>query len=47
MAKFKPKGSKKAQAAGSGRGVIPCAIIVLLGMTFMFWLLYEMMKSGK
>jgi hypothetical protein len=47
MARFKPAGSKKATAAGAGRGVVPCAIIILLGMAFMFWLLYEMMKSGK
>ena len=47
MARFKPVGSKKAKAANSGRGVVPCAIIVVLGFTLMFWLLYEMMKSGK
>jgi hypothetical protein len=47
MARFKPAGSKKVRAAGSGRGIVPCAIIILLGFTVMFWLLYEMMKSGK
>lgn len=47
MARFKPAGSKKAQSPSSGRGVVPCAIIVILGITLMFWLLYEMMKSGK
>jgi hypothetical protein len=47
MARFKPAGSRKAQATGSKRGVVPCAIIILLGFAVMIWLLYEMMKSGK
>jgi len=50
MARFKPAGSRKARATGSTgskRGVVPCAIIILLGFAVMIWLLYEMMKSGK
>jgi hypothetical protein len=47
MAKFKAAGSKKVQAAGSKRGIVPCAIIILLGFALMFGLLYEMMKSAK
>jgi hypothetical protein len=47
MARFKPAGSKKARSAASGRGIVPCAVIIILGITLMFWLLYEMMKSGK
>jgi len=47
MARFKPAGSRKARTTGERRGLIPCAIVILLGFTVMFWLLYEMMKSGK
>jgi hypothetical protein len=47
MARFKPAGSRKARSTGSKRGIVPCAIIILLGFAVMIWLLYEMMKSGK
>jgi hypothetical protein len=47
MARFKPAGSKRAQAAGSKRGLIPCALLILSGFALMFWLLYELLKSGK
>jgi hypothetical protein len=47
MARFKPVGSRKARTAETKRGIVPCAIIILLGFAVMTWLLYEMMKSGK
>jgi len=47
MAKFKAAGSRKAQAPNSKRGLIPCSIIVLLGLGIVFWLLYAVLTSGK
>ncbi len=47
MARFKPAGSRKSAAGASKRGLIPCSIIIVLGFVLMFWLLYELLKSGK
>jgi hypothetical protein len=47
MARFKPAGSKKTPAANSARGLVPCAFIILLGFAVVFWLFYEVLKSGK
>jgi len=47
MARFKPAGAKKASSGGPKRGLIPCAIIILFGFALIFWLLYELLKSGK
>jgi hypothetical protein len=47
MARFKPAGSKKAPAVKSARGLVPCAIIIVLGFAVVFWLFYEVLKSGK
>ena len=47
MAKFKPAGSRKAKAARSNRGAIPCFILILAGFTLISLLFYEILKSGK
>jgi len=48
MAKFKPAGSRKSKAApDSKRGLIPCAVIVVLGFVLIFWLLYLVLRSGS
>ena len=46
MARFKPAGSRKSAAVSNKRGIVPCAIIIVLGFAFMFWLLYELLKSS-
>jgi hypothetical protein len=47
MAKFKPAGSKRTKAApDSKRGLLPCAVIVLLGFGLIFWLFYLVLNSG-
>ena len=45
MARFKPAGSKKAKAAAGNRGFIPCLIVLVLGFTVLFVLLYAVLKS--
>ena len=48
MAKFKPAGSKKTKAApDSKRGLLPCALIVVLGFALIFWLFYLVLRSGS
>jgi hypothetical protein len=47
MAKFKPAGSKKSKPApDSKRGLLPCAIVVLLGFLLIFGLMYLVISSG-
>jgi len=47
MAKFKPAGSRKpAGQSSSKRGLIPCAVLILLGFALLFLLFYEILKSG-
>jgi hypothetical protein len=46
MAKFKPAGSRKPTSRGPNRGFIPCAILIVGGFAFLFFLFYEILKSG-
>jgi hypothetical protein len=47
MAKFKPAGSRKPARKSSARGIVPCAILIVTGFALMFFLFYELLKSGK
>jgi len=47
MAKYKPVGSKKAKAPNAKRGLIPCAILIVTGFAIIFFLFYEILKSGR
>ena len=47
MAKFKPAGSRKPKAADSKRGLIPCLFLVLIGIAFITWLFWALLKSGR
>jgi hypothetical protein len=44
MAKYKLAGSKK-KKPDSNRGVLPCAVVVLLGFGLIFWLFYLVLRS--
>jgi hypothetical protein len=46
MAKYKPAGSRKVRPEKSNRGLIPCAILILTGFALMFFLFYEILKTG-
>lgn len=47
MAKFKPAGSKKREAAPAPtRGLIPCAFVILAGMVLIGLLLYYSLQSS-
>ena len=45
MAKFRPVGSKR-KKTDSKRGLIPCAVIIVLGFALIFGLMYLVMRSG-
>jgi hypothetical protein len=47
MAKYKPAGSRKVKAQSSKRGLIPCAILIVTGFAIIFFLFYEILKSGR
>ncbi|HLX44861.1 MAG TPA: hypothetical protein VKR43_15550 [Bryobacteraceae bacterium] len=47
MAKYKPVGSRKAKAPNAKRGLIPCAILIVVGFSVIFYLFYEILKSGR
>jgi hypothetical protein len=50
MARFRPPGSKnpkKVDAKKAARGMIPCLLILVLGLALMFLVFYEFMNSGK
>jgi hypothetical protein len=50
MARFRPPGSKnpkKADAAKTARGLIPCLLILVFGLALIFFLFYEFLNSGK
>jgi len=48
MAKFKPAGSKKSKTTPKPtRGLIPCAVIILMGFALIFWLFYLVLRSGS
>ena len=47
MAKYKAAGSKKDAGPSSKRGLIPCAIILLIGFGIMFLLFYFSLRSGN
>jgi hypothetical protein len=47
MAKYRPAGSKKTKAPAPTRGLIPCAIIVLLGFGVIYLLFYLLLESGQ
>jgi len=46
MAKFKPAGSRK-KKTDSKRGLLPCAVIIVLGFGLIFWLFYLVLRSGN
>jgi hypothetical protein len=45
MAKYKPAGSKKPEAPAPTRGVLPCAVIILIGMLLIGLLFYYSLQS--
>jgi hypothetical protein len=47
MARFKPAGTRKAKAADSKRGLIPCAILLLAGFALIGYMMYAVLTSGK
>jgi len=47
MAKYKLAGSKRAKAPAPTRGLIPCAIVVIIGLGVMFLLFYLVLGSGQ
>jgi hypothetical protein len=47
MAKYRPARPRRTASAKSNRGLIPCAIVILLGFALIFLLMYEVLKSGK
>ena len=47
MAKFKPAGGKKRETPASTRGLIPCAVLVILGLGIIFGLMYFSLQTGK
>jgi hypothetical protein len=46
MAKYKPAGSRKDKAPSAKRGLIPCAIVIIMGFSLLFWLFYLSLQSG-
>jgi len=46
MAKFKPKGSRKASSARSNKSAIPCLILVVAGIAIISLLFYAILKNG-
>jgi hypothetical protein len=46
MAKVKPAGGKKREAPASTRGLIPCALIVLIGMGLISLLMFYSLKGS-
>ena len=47
MAKYKLAGSKRTKPPAPTRGLIPCAIIVILGFAVIFVLFYLVLQSGQ
>jgi len=50
MARFRPPGSKnpkKTDAKQAARGLVPCLLILVLGLVLIFFLFYEFLNSGK
>jgi len=46
MAKYKPAGGKKREAPAPTRGLIPCALIILIGMGVIGLLMYYSLKGS-
>jgi hypothetical protein len=50
MARFRPPGSKnpkKSDTAKTARGLVPCLLVLVLGLILIFFLFYEFLNSGK
>jgi hypothetical protein len=47
MARFKPTGARKPAPTKKGKGYIGCIVIIVAGFLLIFWLMYEVMRSGK
>jgi hypothetical protein len=50
MARFRPPGSKnpkKVDAKKAARGLVPCLVILVLGLLLIFFVFYEFLNSGK
>lgn len=47
MAKYKPAGSRKTKAPPPTRGLIPCAVIIVLGFGLIYLLFYLLLQSGQ
>lgn len=46
MAKYKPAGGKKTQAPASTRGLVPCALVILIGMAVIGLLMFYSLKGS-
>jgi hypothetical protein len=46
MAKYKPAGGKKREAPAPTRGLIPCALIILIGMGVIALLMFYSLKGS-
>jgi hypothetical protein len=46
MAKYKPAGGKKTEAPASTRGLIPCALLILIGMGLIGLLMFYSLKGS-
>jgi hypothetical protein len=46
MAKYKPAGGKKREAPAPTRGLIPCALIILIGMGAIALLMFYSLKGS-
>jgi hypothetical protein len=50
MARFRPRGSKNPKnvdAAKTARGLIPCLLILVLGLILIFFMFYAFLNNGK
>jgi hypothetical protein len=47
MAKFKPAGTRKPKIERSSKGMFPCIFFLVAGFAVVFFLFYELLKSGQ
>ena len=47
MARFRPRGVKKIDRPKTARGLVPCLLVLVIGMAVLFFLFYEFLSSGK
>jgi hypothetical protein len=46
MAKYRPAGSRKKTKSTGARGVIPCVVFLIAGMTLLMLLFYSILKPS-